>query len=474
MEQAVTMGLESNLGLKAERLEIDVAAEGIAGARAAFMPQLFSSFGRTSSESVPQSFTEGSSDISTRRMSSSARLAQNLRWFGAGYDVTWSNNRSSTIGGTSSFNPSLGSVLTLNFTQPLLRDLKIDPNRAALETSERVRAITDVQLQQRVIATEATIRLAYLNLIGAIERRKVAIENMNIAETTLRNARASVAVGQAPEINIVQAQVDVERNREQLLLAEVQIKDQEDVLRTLVLDPARPDYWELTLEPTDTIQMTPREIDLNAAIKNALTNRLDLTVARRNLDITDLNLRATQNSTKPTLDFGATYSAQGTGGTQLQFGEGFPPPILRRTDKSYGSVLSDTFLGAYPTWTVGVQFAYPLGHSAAMANLAQQEVRKRQELMTIRELELQIVREVRDAGRSVQNSYQRVLTTRAQLDASERQLEAEDRKFAAGVSTTLELQVRQQQLAQAKASALQALIDYNRALITFDRVQKTR
>jgi outer membrane protein TolC len=109
-----------------------------------------------------------------------------------------------------------------------------------------------------------------------------------------------------------------------------------------------------------------------------------------------------------------------------------------------------------------------------MANLAQQEVRKRQELMTIRELELQIVREVRDAGRSVQNSYQRVLTTRAQLDASERQLEAEDRKFAAGVSTTLELQVRQQQLAQAKASALQALIDYNRALITFDRVQKTR
>jgi outer membrane protein TolC len=474
MEQAVTMGLESNLGLKAERLEIDVAAEGIAGARAAFLPLLFSSFGRTSSESVPQSFTEGSSDISTRRMSSSARLSQNLRWFGAGYDVTWSNNRSSTVGGTSSFNPSLGSTLTLNFTQPLLRDFKIDPNRAALETSERVRAISDVTLQQRVIATEATIRLAYLNLIGAIERRKVAIENMNIAETTLRNARASVAVGQAPEINIVQAQVDVERNREQLLLAEVQIKDQEDVLRTLILDPARPDYWELNLEPTDTIQMTPREIDLNAAIKNALANRLDLTVARRNLDITDLNLRATQNTTKPTLDVGATYSAQGTGGTQLQFGEGFPPPILRRTDKSYGSVLNDTFLGAYPTWTVGVQFAYPLGHSAAHASLAQQEIRKRQEMMTIRELELQIVREVRDAGRSVQNSYQRVLTTRAQLDASERQLEAEDRKFAAGVSTTLELQVRQQQLAQAKASALQALIDYNRALITFDRVQKTR
>jgi hypothetical protein len=41
------------------------------------------------------------------------------------------------------------------------------------------------------------------------------------------------------------------------------------------------------------------------------------------------------------------------------------------------------------------------------------------------------------------------------------------------VSTTLELQVRQQQLAQARVAALQAMIDYNRALINFERVQKT-
>src|SRR5262245_22554479 len=95
MEQAVTMGLETNLGLKSERLEVDVASEAIAGARAAFLPLLFSNFGRTSSESVPQSFTEGSSDISTRRMNSSATLTQNLRWYGGGYNVTWSNNRTS-------------------------------------------------------------------------------------------------------------------------------------------------------------------------------------------------------------------------------------------------------------------------------------------------------------------------------------------------------------------------------------------
>src|SRR3954469_13131251 len=38
MEQAVTMALESNLGLKSERLNLDIAAHSIALARSAFLP----------------------------------------------------------------------------------------------------------------------------------------------------------------------------------------------------------------------------------------------------------------------------------------------------------------------------------------------------------------------------------------------------------------------------------------------------
>src|ERR1700733_11709938 len=43
MSQAVTMSLETNLGLKSDRLNVSIAAEDVAGARAAFRPQLRSS-----------------------------------------------------------------------------------------------------------------------------------------------------------------------------------------------------------------------------------------------------------------------------------------------------------------------------------------------------------------------------------------------------------------------------------------------
>ena len=63
---------------------------------------------------------------------------------------------------------------------------------------------------------------------------------------------------------------------------------------------------------------------------------------------------------------------------------------------------------------------------------------------------------------------------RRSAQAAEQQLEAEERRFAVGISTTLDLQVRQRQLANARISELNARIAYNRALIMFDRVQKTQ
>jgi outer membrane protein TolC len=362
----------------------------------------------------------------------------------------------------------------VSFSQPLLRDLRVDSARNSLVTTARQREITDIQLQQRIVATEASVRLAYLNLVGAIEGKKVAEQNMEIAQQSLRQSRARVAVGQSPQIEIIQSEAQVASNQEQLILAEAQIATAEDGLRSLILDPTRADFWTVQLVPTDTIQLTPRDINLDEAIKVAMANRLDLAVEKRALEITNLNLKLGRNNTLPAVDFNVSYSAQGTAGTQFVFGSGFPPPIIDRTDRTFGSALGDTFGGAYPTWSVGVTVSYPLGRTGAEVAYAQSQVQKRQQELGLQELELQIVREVRDAVRQVQNSYQRVQATQTFRRAAEQQLEAEERRFAVGISTTLELQIRQRDLANARVSELGAMIAYNRALINLDRVQKTQ
>lgn len=474
MNRAVEMGIETNLGLKADRMTLDAASQGVASARASFLPQVGTSVGRSSRRSVPSDFTQGVADITSQGVSFTSQLGQLLPILGTRYDVTWSNNRNSQVGGNPLFNPFLQSSFGLNVTQPLLRNLFIDQNRANLAVSERRRAIADVQLDQQVVRTETAVRNAYLDLISATEALKVAKQNLEIRQTSLNQARARVQVGAAAPIDLISAEADVASNQEQVLLAEADIATREDMLRTLILDPNRPDYWQVHIVPTDTMQAEGRQVDLDAAIKNALANRLDLAVQKRQLDIDDLSLRVARDATRPAVDLRVNYGTSGSGGTLLTYGEGFPPPVIGGTTKTFSSVLGDTFGAAYPAWSVGVNVSYAVGHSAADANFAQQQITRRQSELRLHEMEIVIMQQVRDAARQVETSYQRVLVTRTALRASEQQLDAEQRRFAAGLSTTLELQVRQGQLASARISELNAVIAHNRALINFERIQKTQ
>ncbi len=474
MAQAVAMALDANLDLKAERLSLDVASHDIALARSAFLPLVQGTTSRGSSKSVPFDFVQGSDDIISKSLSVSGSVRQALPWYGGGYAVTWSGSRGTQDGGISSFNPRLGSRLRFDFTQPLLRDFKRDASRVGLEGAERRRVITDLQLQQRVFATEAAVKLAYLSLVAAIEGKKVAEQNLDIVQQSLNQSKSRVAVGQSPQIEIIQAEAQVASTRESVIRASAFIASAEDNLRTLILDPNRPDFWQVRLVPTDTIQLAPRTVDLDEAIRTALANRIDLQVENRNMDITNLNLELNRNNTMPSLDINASYSAEGTAGTQFQFGQGFPPPILSETRRTYGSALGDTFGGAYPTWSLGLSVTYPIGRTAAQAAYAQAQVQKRQQEIGIQQLQVFIVAQVRDAVRQVGNTFERVQAAQAAREASQQQLTAEERRNSVGLSTTLDLQIRQRDLASARTVELQAMIDYNRALINLDSVQRIR
>jgi outer membrane protein TolC len=476
MDQAVAMAMDTNLGLKAERLNLDIASQGIATARASFLPQFTSSVNTGTSKSPPGDFTQGSNDISSRSVQGQGAVSQLLPWFGADYRASWNGSRGSTIGVLApSFNPSLRSTFSFSLTQPLWRDFRIDGARASLETSERQRVVADVQLQQRIVATDSSVRNSYLTLIAAIEQRKVTQQNIDVARESLRSAQRRVDVGQSARIDVIQNLAAVSRLEEQVINADAAIATAEDALRAQILDPARPDYWTLRIEPTDTMptELAPRDLDVATITKTALANRLDMQIQRRNLEITDLNLKVNRNATLPAVDFTLGYSATGSGGTQFAYVEGtFPPVLESRTDKRFNSVLGDTFVGAYPSWNFGVNVAYPIGRTSAEAQLATQEIRRRQQEITIRDSELEIVRQVRDAVRQVEAAVQRVRATDTAFDYAQQQLDAEQRKFEVGLSTNLEVTRLQSELAQARISQLQSRISYQRALIRLDAVQK--
>ncbi len=475
-DEAVRLALENNLGLRADRLSPQLQALALIQTRAAYAPTLFSNTTKNSNSNPPNDFqTSGGGQVTTAAgFRTNAGLAQQLKWGGGRYQVSMDGGRNTTNSPTDQFNPRLSSNLNFNYTQPLLRNFSIDSTRQQLLSGQKQREIVDVQLQQQITTTARNVRIAYYDLVGAIAGLEVAKQSRELAQQQFRNNQRKVEVGTLAPIEIVQAQAEVSRTEEQVIIAEGQIQSLEDRLRTLVLNPSQPDFWTVRIEPTEQPTLTPQALDVDGAIRNALAIRSDLVQARKQIEQTDIGIKFAGNQRLPSLDAIVNYGLAGVGGTQFDFDGSsgiFPPPVLSQTNRSFSDALRDVFGNQFKTWSVQFQLSYPIGTSAAETALASQRLQRQQQTTGLQELELQVTQAVREAARSVNTSLKRVEATRSARGFAEQRLEAEEKRMAVGLSTTFELVQAQRDLAAARQSELNAILSYNRALIGFQAVQ---
>lgn len=472
-DEAVRMALENNLGVKADRLGPQVETYNVASAKAAY-----------GFNYVSQTFTNSSSNRSGNFLSAGTLTSESLRtnngiqqlvpWGGGRYSVGLDALRRESNDPQDSYAPALNATFAGTYVQPLLRGFAIDQNRQNVIVSQKRLESSDIQLRQQLTLTSRNVRYAYFDLVNAIGAYEVAQKSLELAQTLFKNNQRRVEVGTMAPIDIVQAEAEVASTEEQVIVTEGQIRSAEDRLRVLLLNPSQPDYWTTRLEPAERPTLTPQAIDVEAAIKNALQNRTDLLVARKGLEITDANQRFLKNQKLPAIDLTAAYSAIGYGGTERLFDRStgvFPPPIAETSVRSFGQSLRQAFASDFKTWSLTFNVNYPLGTSQADASLAAARIQQEQQQTDLRDLELVIVQQVRDAGRQVATSLKRVETTQKARQLAEQNLQAQEKRLAVGIGDTFQMFQSQRDLTRQLNNELAAIIAYNRALINFEAVQ---
>ncbi len=471
--EAVALALEQNLDLRVERLNPLLQDLSIAEARSVYAPTLSTTLFTNNRSRPSTSIFDGSeSTIADRLLRDSVDVVQEVPWAGGRYSVNWDGSHSSTNSIFTSFDPVLQSNLRLTYTQPLLRNLGIDGPRLQLAVTRVNREISDLQLRRTIVQTERSVRYAYWGLVFTQSFLEVQRQSLELAEESLRNNRRRVEVGTMAPIDIVEAESEVARNEEAVIIAEAEVDRAEDQLRTLIFDPDLPGYWSIRIQPSDDPILEPREIDVDAAVRTAQTNRTDLDTLDRNIQNTDTNIRYYRNQRLPDVNLEVNYALSGIGGTEFLRDQGFLGPITGTRDTSFGSVLGDILSNDFPNWTVGVTVVYPLGTSSAKANLERARLERTQADVRRRSLEVRIAAEVRDAGRNVRTNLQRVEATRSAQQLAERRLAAEQRRFEVGLSTSFFVFQAQRDLASARSREARAVLDYTRSLVDFDAVQE--
>jgi outer membrane protein len=472
ISDAVELALKQNADLDVVRIAPMIQDENIAQARGNWAPSLTSFFQGNNANSPPNSFLSGGqTKVTNTQALYNFGFGSNLPWYGSSYRVGWDNYRSTTNNAFANFSPQVGSTLNFNFTQPLLRNFGIDQTRQQLQVSRKNREISEVQVTEAVATTTRSVKNAYWDLVFSLNSLDVQRLSLDLAQRSLKENRARVEIGTMAPIDIVQAEAEVAQREEAVIVAEAAIARNEDALRALIYGEHAADEWNARLVPTDAATFTPVAVDLEAVTRAALDTRTDMQQAQKTLEANDVVIRFLRNQIRPDLSAAVDYGATGIGGSQFLRGEGFPGPIIGTLNRPYTDVLRDVVGADFPTWTFTMSLSYPLGTSTQDANLARARLQNQQSVKQLDSSRIRVATEVRETARMVTTNGKRVEATRASRALAEKRLEAEEKKFQAGMTTNFFVLQAQRDLNQARNNELQALIDYLKSVVNYETAQ---
>lgn len=478
VEDAVGRAMENNIDLGVQKLNPQLQDLSLAGIRAAYAPTFTSTVRDNSNASISDSTIAGASAgvvTTTQSYTYNFGVSKVLPWTGGTANINFNNSRSITDSNTYTIRPNYQSSLQLSLTQSMWRNFRIDNTRQQLWNALISRKVADINLRSSMLTTAANTRNAYWDLVYAVQNVEVARQSLALADKLVQDNQARVDTGTMAPLDVVTAQSQAAQARQSLVQAEQTRAQNEITLKRLIVGSTSDPLWNSTLNPVDRPdpQVAPTTIDLEGAIRNALNQRTDLIASRESMRQSENTLKYNKNQTLPDANVTASYSASGKGGNIYERSQVVGGSPVLKTPGGYVDALNLLGRLKVPSWSVQLQFNYPIGTSAADANYARAKVQYQQAQANLKALELRVATDVTTAALNVRSTLQQVETARASRELAAKRLEAEQSKFDLGMQTNYFVVQAQRDLASAQQSELQAILNYRKALVNFQLLQET-
>jgi outer membrane protein len=471
LEQVIDRALQRNLDIQTIELAPRMQQHSLQAARAAFSPTLSGSYRYNNQTRQSTSQLDGGARTTSQQHAFNTSLSQAVPWYGGRLAADFENSRTATNNAFTTLNPSYNSSVSFSYTQPLLAGLKTDDQRVALESQQLQGQITDIQVASLISNITDQVRSQYWSLRATIEQIEIQRRALEQAEQLLADNQLRVQLGSMAQIQVVQAEAQVAAAQQALLNARVQWRSAELALKSLLIDGADDPLLGQTINPSELPTLRAQAVDIDQAIQVALEQRADLRQQRHQLEISELELDLSQNGRLPSMDLTAAYALQGVGGNVFQRDELGGSPVL--VDRGgYWDGISSIADFDTPTWSLTMNFSYPIGMRAGKATAERARLQFEQTELAIRSQELAVITQVTSAGLAVTDTNLQLQAAQRSRELAEESALAEITRFNAGAATNFEVGQANDDLTAARLSELRALIDHINAIAEFERVQR--
>jgi outer membrane protein TolC len=352
-----------------------------------------------------------------------------------------------------------------------LKDFGIETGTSQIRIANISVDASENQFRNRVDDIILQVVNNYWELVYQIAQIKAIEDALGLAEDLLRETEIRIEVGTLAPIEVYQARAEVAQRKEALIVAKDTLKDIEDQLRLSLNLYDKEEYWMVTIVPADQPLSPPVEPDLTESIRTALERRPDLLQAKLDIDARNINVKYTKNQTLPTVDLFGSVGTTGLRGRPADsqfFGvDARPSPWQGHWD----NVADDLFNGDFYNYTIGIKIEFPWENRFAKSAYSRAKVEKARSLTALKDLEINIITQVKEAVRQLATDLERIEAAKATLRFTREKLDAEKKKYDVGLSTSHDVLEFQEDLARSQADFARTLSNYEESLANHARVK---
>ena len=470
LAEAVRTAIASDAALYIAREDANDAADGVALARAVFLPRLSGEVSGTRNAQPPSATSFAAVDaIAAATLGITGRSETGMT-----YSVSASVMRQDR---DDPFSKVYDAATTTNvhaeIAQPLWRGAFAAAHQPIVVSALR-RDHSVQELLARIEHTVGAVEVAYWDLVRTRSERDARTSALEIAREQAEESRGLRRLGTGSELDVVEAEAGVSRREQELLQTEQDVVEADGRLFEAIGVRGGDPGWTAghAIAPTDAAEAEPHPLDVEAELALARTRRADVIAAHELVAAETAELAVTDDDRRAGLDLVAGAGTMGFGGTLARTdstsgvnGAGLDPPY--RTDPAYdgglGTSLKNT-LGRDLNLFIGLRLDVPLGNHAAEVRHAIQRRSVSRAQLAERQTLARIESEVRTTVARLAVNVQLVEATNRTVELEARLLDGTRKRFRAGASTTFDVLRVSEELTRARIEAARARADYRVSL----------
>jgi outer membrane protein len=458
----VVIALDKNLDLQISAVDMSITKESRIAQEGIYDPLLESRVGYEKNEGELNQFgtnpswttKDGNAEYKQTDTTYSFSLSQ-LVPSGAVLSLGFDRNRRDyrdNRGALLPLTPEENQYAYVRVVQPLLKNFGPKVTNLGIKVAEKQELVARYLYRQDVEDQISEVMLAYWDLVFSIRNLEVQRTALEASLELERVNSIRVETGVSPRSDLYQAQADVAKRRNDVIISKARILAAQDQLIKLINWSLPTEEWSRPIIPQD--QPDKYDLDLQfdneEMIADAISYRYDLQATDLAIEVAKLTRDALWWQRFPELNAIGEFGYAGM-------------------SDSSSDAFDDIDDGDYENYFVGLEFRYPLFNRKAKAEYRRSKDRISQTELSSDSLELTIKIQVRQATRLIQAAQESIEASKAQVRAAQETLNSERKRLEVGSSTTFEVLSFQQDLTEAQVNEVQALVSYQKGLIDLQR-----